>query len=210
MKIELTAVEARILGALIEKERATPEQYPLSLNAIVNACNQKSSREPVMNLEEAAVAQAMHGLEQRGFLWRKSEAGGRVPKFGHRLDNLLSEPTPQEAGVLCALLLRGPQTPGELRGRTGRLCELAGVAETETVLDGLVRRPGGPFVAKLPREAGRKESRYVELFSASAPAPAPSAPAADGGERLARLEARFARLEAAVEELRTRLDGKAA
>ena len=168
MRIELTPYEARVIGCLIEKEITTPDQYPLSLSALTNACNQKSSRDPVLQLGEVEVQETVDGLLKKHLVSDRSGFGSRVTKYQHRFCNsgfgsLVF--TAQELGVLCVLLLRGAQTPGELRGRTNRLCEFSDMHETETVLQGLMQRDDGPFVARLPREPGKRESRYMHLFS---------------------------------------------
>lgn len=167
MNIQLTSYEARVIGALIEKERTTPDQYPLSLNALVNACNQKSSRDPVMSLDERTVQEVLDGLVKKRLVSEKSGFGSRVTKYQHRFCNTdFGELTftDQELGIICVLLLRGPQTSGELRLRSDRLCKFSDVHETEVVLQRLMEREDGPFVTKLPREAGKRESRYAHLF----------------------------------------------
>jgi len=167
LNIHLSPLEARVIGSLIEKERTTPDQYPLSLNALVNACNQKSSRDPVMSLQEQAVQEVVDGLIKKRLVSEQSGFGSRVTKYHHRFCNTefgdlqFSE---QELGVVCVLLLRGPQTPGELRIRSERLCKFTNVEETEAVLKRLMAREDGPFVTRLPREAGKRESRYAHLF----------------------------------------------
>ena len=168
MVIELTPHEARVIGCLIEKEITTPEQYPLSLNALTNACNQKSNRDPVLDLNEASVQQILDQLIKRYLVSDKTGYGSRVVKFRHRFCN--SEYgslkfSPQELGIVCELLLRGPQTPGELRSRASRLCPLNDVTDVEAALGQLARREDGPFVVRLPREPGKRESRYAHLFS---------------------------------------------
>ena len=211
MPITLSDVEARILGSLIEKSLTTPESYPLSLNTLLNACNQKTSRDPVMNLDEPTIARGLASLREKGLVYQKSEAGNRVPKFGHRAENLMTGGNAKEIGVVCVLLLRGPQTPGEIKTRTDRLCEYESVAEVVTVLDELAHRSDGPFVARLPRQPGQKETRYAQLFTgsteaaASAPTvsmPAPKSAAAPAVDRFAQLEQRVQALEAQVAELR--------
>ena len=168
MKIELTALEARVIGCLIEKAITTPDQYPLSLNALVNACNQKSNRDPVLELSEADVKHTVDALSRKHFVMEKSGFGSRVPKYQQRFCNTefgsfkLSK---QELGIICVLLLRGPQTPGELRSRTNRLCDFADAAQVESTLKGLMEREDGPFIARLPRAPGARESRYAHLFS---------------------------------------------
>ena len=167
LNIQLTLNEARVIGSLIEKEHTTPEQYPLSLNALISACNQKSSRDPVMTLDERTVQETLDGLIRKRLVSEKTGFGSRVTKFQHRFCNTdfgdltFSE---QELGILCVLLLRGPQTPGELRIRSERLCKFSDVNEAEAVLKHLMERGDGPFVVRLPREAGKRESRYAHLF----------------------------------------------
>ena len=213
---ELDEIEARVLGSLVEKSLTTPELYPLTLNALVNACNQKSSREPVMTLDHQTVEAAANRVIAKGFAARRHEAGERAPKFAHRVDALLGSEDPKVIGALCVLLLRGPQTIGEIKTRTERLCSFSGVAEVESLLQELTTRPGGPIVSKLPRQAGQKEARWKELFTTSTgaapaeftPLSAPAAPAAAAPpastDRLAELEKRVAALEAAVERLSAR------
>ncbi len=167
MRIRLNPLEARVIGCLIEKEIVTPAQYPLSLNALVDACNQKSSRDPVLQLSADEVQRVVDGLLKRHLLSDRGGFGSRVTKYQHRFGNVgfgSTEFTAQELGILCVLLLRGPQTPGDLRARTGRLCQFSDAQETERVLDGLMRRKDGPFVARLAPEPGRREARYRHLF----------------------------------------------
>ncbi|GAA4652856.1 YceH family protein [Kistimonas scapharcae] len=167
MELSLSFPETRVLGALIEKAITTPDQYPLTLNSLTNACNQKSNREPVVSYEESEVQQAADSLIAKRLVTEQSGFGSRVQKYQHRFCNTefsnlrFSE---QELGILCVLFLRGAQTPGELRSRTNRLCSFSDVKEAEVILDNLASRADGPFVRKLPREAGKRESRYVHLF----------------------------------------------
>lgn len=214
MNIELDPTEARIIGSLMEKSVVTPDQYPLSLNALVGACNQKSSREPVMSLTEGQVGEGVERLKQRYLVREKSAFGGRVPKYHYRLYNDEIGDfrfSPAERALICLLLLRGPQTPGELRSRAGRLYEFADVAEVEAALEALGGYEQGPFVTRLAREPGRREARYAELFTGEPAAPAaetspPSRPErapappplreSDLVERIDRLERRVAALEA--------------
>jgi uncharacterized protein len=215
MNIRLTAIEARIIGSLIEKQITTPDQYPLSLNSLVSACNQKSNREPFMQLDEATVKEAVDGLARRHFVLEKSGFGSRVPKYQQIFCNTefgSLKFTPQETAIICELLLRGPQTPGELRSRVPRMADLPDPNVIEPLLDGLAARPDGALVRQLPREAGRRDSRWAQLFEelpefattgaseapAAAPALRPSAPSD--------LAARVAALESAVAELRTELE----
>ena len=168
MNIELTAIEARIIGSLIEKQITTPDQYPLSLNALVNASNQKSNRDPVLELDERTVQQTVDDLGRKHFVVEKSGFGSRVPKYQHRFCNTeygTLKLDPQELAIVCELLLRGPQTPGELRSRASRMAPFSDVSEVEAALTRLSEREDGPFVVRLAREAGRRESRYAHLFS---------------------------------------------
>ena len=215
MNIRLSAIEARIIGSLIEKQITTPDQYPLSLNSLLSACNQKSNREPLMQLDEPTVKFVVDGLARRHMVVEKSGFGSRVPKYQHIFCNTefgSLKFTPQETAIICELLLRGPQTPGELRTRVPRMAELPDPGVIETLLDALASRPEGALVQQLPREVGRRDSRWVQLFEelpetiAAAPetppaatsAPAPRASNAD-------LAARVAELENAVAELRAEL-----
>jgi uncharacterized protein len=170
--IELTFHETRIIGCLIEKEITTPEQYPLSLNALTNACNQKSNRDPVLGLDESTVQETLDELKKKHFVQEKSGFGSRVVKYQHRFCNTefgaLKFPA-QALGIICVLFLRGPQTPGELRTRTNRLCEFADVQEVEAILQSLMEDESGPYVTKLAREPGKRESRYAHLFSGDVP-----------------------------------------
>jgi uncharacterized protein len=208
MKYQLTALEARVIGCLLEKQVTTPEQYPLSVNAVTLACNQKSNREPVMALSESDVQDQLDLLVKRHYLRTVSGFGNRVTKYEQRFCN--SEfgdlkLTSGEVALITTLLLRGAQTPGELRSRGQRMHEFADTAEVETTLEKLAAREDGPFVVRLPREPGKREHRYMHLFSGevetSAVAAAPStAPATD--DLVARVDA----LEDEVEELKQRLD----
>lgn len=168
MKVELTPVEARVIGSLIEKQITTPDQYPLSLNALVNACNQKSNRDPVLELEERAVQQTLDELGRKHLVVERSGFGSRVPKYQHRFCNTefgTLKFDPQELAIVVELLLRGPQTPGELRTRAARMAPVSDVAEIEAALQRLSAREDGPFVVRLTREPGRRDSRYAHLFS---------------------------------------------
>ncbi len=200
MLTELNSVEARVLGSLVEKSLTTREQYPLTFNALLNACNQKTSREPVMNLDTDAMGRAVQTLIEKGLIERLQAPGDRVPKFRHNIDRLLNSADPKLIGVITVLLLRGPQTPGEIKGRTDRLCEFSGTAEVEGLLQELCARAEDPLVARLARQAGQKEARYQHLFSGavrSAPDEAPAA-APVPSDRLAQLEKRVEALEAFV------------
>ena len=167
MNIRLTAIEARIIGSLIEKQITTPDQYPLSLNALVNACNQKSNREPLMQLDEPTVKFVVDGLARRHFVVEKSGFGSRVPKYQQIFCNTefgSLKFTPQETAIVCELLLRGPQTPGELRARAPRMAEFPDPSVVESLLEGLANRPAGAIVAQLAREPNRRDSRWAQLF----------------------------------------------
>jgi uncharacterized protein len=217
MNIEFNPNEARIIGCLIEKEITTPDQYPLSLNALTNACNQKTNREPVLNLSEAEVQQSVDSLMKKYMVSDKSAGyGGRVTKYKHRFCNTefgSLKFSKQELGIICVMLLRGPQTPGELRSRTNRLCEFADAEAVETALRGLMSREDGPFIARLSRAPGARESRYAHLFSGqleSAPEPeepqaAESATAAAGptlSQRVTALEELVQQLSADIDALK--------
>jgi uncharacterized protein YceH (UPF0502 family) len=214
MPLELTPHEARVIGCLIEKQIATPDQYPLSLNALVNACNQKSNRDPVLALEEREVQAVVDGLMKRQLVLEKSGFGSRVPKYQHLFCNTQFGSlkfSPRGTAIVCELLLRGPQTPGELRTHAARLAPVHDVSEVETELEDLMTRPDGPFVAKLAREPGRRESRYMHLFSGEAPPfveeePRSSRTAPDSAAGVSANDERIAALEAAVAELRRQLD----
>ena len=201
--IVLTAAQARVLGALVEKEVTTPDYYPLSLNALINACNQRSNREPVMDLDEEAVRQALHGLEDQRLAGRARGADGRVAKYEHWLGEAFNF-SRAETALICVLLLRGPQTPGELRGRTERLHRFDEIGEVLAGLQKLMEREP-PLVAVLPRQPGTKESRYAHLLSGPVESAAFAAESAlvrrEAGEDSGH-EERIARLEAAVAELR--------
>ena len=220
MTIELTAHEARVIGCLIEKQIATPDQYPLSLNALTNACNQKSNRHPVLALEEREVQAVVDSLIRRQLVMEKSGFGSRVPKFQHLFCNTQFGSlkfSPQGTAIICELLLRGPQTPGELRTHAARLAPLHDVSEVEAELEDLATRPDGPFVARLTREPGRRESRYMHLFSGEAPpfvedepramrTAGPVAGPSVDEERIAALEATVAELRRDLELLKSRVD----
>lgn len=213
MHIELTPHQTRVIACLIEKQIATPEQYPLSMNALTNACNQKSNRDPVLALSESTVQEIVDGLIKKHQVSEHSGYGSRVPKYEHRFCNTAYgqlKLSPQELAVVCELFLRGPQTPGELRSRASRLAPFNDVSEVEAVLAALTQREDGPFVVRLPREPGRRESRYAHLFSGEVVGDLSSgldsdeaAPAAPG--RLERLEQRVAELEGELADLKQQL-----
>jgi len=214
MNIEFSPHEARIIGCLIEKEITTPDQYPLSLNALNLACNQKTNRDPVLELAEAAVQQAVDTLMKKYMVSDKSAGyGGRVTKYKHRFCNTefgSLKFSKQELGIICVLLLRGPQTPGELRTRAQRLAPFTDLGDVETTLDLLATRADGPFVRKLPRQAGAREARFAQLFTgepeipAAPPVHAPASALAAAAPPAA-LESRVAVLEAELAELRAEL-----
>jgi uncharacterized protein len=207
MNKNLSLYETRVIGCLIEKAITTPDQYPLTLNALVNACNQKSNRDPVLELNEAMVQATVDGLIKKFLVSRGY--GSRVTKYQHRLCNSefgtlkLSE---KATGIICELFLRGPQTPGELRGRTERLCKFDDVDEVEAELTNLMTREE-PLVSKLPREPGKRESRYAHLFSGSPQPPSASPSGSDGIETEASVRERIDTLEKQVHELKLGLDG---
>jgi uncharacterized protein len=203
MEWQLDPVEARVLGALMEKEVATPEYYPLSLNALVNACNQKSNREPVVSYDDDRVEVALETLRMKGLALRSTGRDSRVPKHGQRFTESFNLGR-REAAIICVLLLRGPQTPGELRGRTERLYTFDGL---EAVEDTLRRLAEMDFVKQLPRQPGFKEQRWAHLLSgdvevAELPAMAPT-PQVD---RLARLEMELAQLRQEFDDFKRRFE----
>jgi len=211
MPILLNAVEARVLGALVEKEITTPEYYPLSLNALVNACNQKNNREPVMHLDEDEVRQALHGLEDDRLAGPRRGSDSRVAKYEHHLQEVFNF-TRGEVAVLCVLLLRGPQTPGELRGRAERMHRFEELEDVLSTLQRLMQRDPS-LVKALPRQPGTKEIRYMHLLSGEveglidAPQPSNTAVAdlSPDGERLSRLESEVARLREELAEIKEQL-----
>lgn len=174
MEWDLEADELRVLGCLMEKEKTTPDQYPLSVNALVNACNQKSARDPVMSLNEGDVRAALGSLTRRGLARMASGYGGRVSKYQHRLGesgNAAVRVSPEQFALLCVLMLRGPQTPGELRSRCQRLFEFPDTGAVESALETLENHDTGRLVERLPREPGKRESRYAHRLGTGGPAP---------------------------------------
>src|SRR5215470_2120361 len=205
MDIQLSEVEARVLGSLIEKEITTPDYYPLSLNALVNACNQKNNREPVMNLDEDAVRKALDGLQSHRLAGPARGADSRVTKYEHRIQEAFNF-TRGETAILCVLLLRGPQTPGELRGRTERMFRFEHLDDVQSTLQRLIEREP-PLVAMLQRQPGTKESRYMHLLSGHVePVALPARPVHDdAGGGTSRLEEEFEKLRGELEEVKRQL-----
>ena len=200
MEIKLTEIEVRVLGALIEKDITTPEYYPLSLNALVNACNQKTNRDPVMQLEEDAVRDALEGLQQQRMAGPARGADSRVTKYEQRLQEVFNF-TRQEIAVLCVLLLRGPQTPGELRGRAERLHRFEALEDVQSALQKLMQREP-PLAKVLPRQPGTKESRYAHLLAGDVVEAEVPVHAGVGGASNSGDAERISRLEEEVVELR--------
>ena len=210
MNLVLDAHEARVIGCLIEKEITTPDQYPLSLNALVNACNQKSNRDPVVEWSETDLQAVVDRLSAKHLVLERSGFGSRVVKYRHVFCNGDHSPrqySRQQLAVLCELLLRGPQTPGELRARCQRLAPIAGLADIEAALDNLKTRADGPYVVQLPRAPGAREARFRHLFGGPEAEAAAGPPdgAADVAPGRASLAERVALLEAAVADLQSRL-----
>lgn len=207
MEFILSDVEARVLGSLIEKELTTPEYYPLSLNALVHACNQKSNRDPFMNLDEDAVKLALRSLQQKQLAGPADNMESRVTKYEHRLQEAFNF-TRHETAILCELLLRGPQTPGELRSRADRMHKFEDLGIVQTTLRRLMEREP-PLVKILPKQPGTKEARYAHLLSAevqgfeAAPSEvAATASSSSAGERISRLESEIENLQSEIADLR--------
>jgi uncharacterized protein YceH (UPF0502 family) len=221
--MKLSLHETRVIGVLIEKETTTPDQYPMSLNSLTNACNQKTNRDPVLNLSEADVQETIDELTKKHLI-SEVRFGSRVPKFQHRFCNTeFSEYrfNKKELAIICVLFLRGPQTPGELRTRTNRLCDFSDVQETEAVLQGLIDHEKGSYVVKLERQPGKRESRYAHLFSGevedTATTQVNTEPTTDAGEQASspppqsnantsELEERVEVLEMTVDDLQSQID----
>jgi uncharacterized protein YceH (UPF0502 family) len=211
MDILLNAVEARVFGVLIEKQMATPDYYPMTLNALVNACNQKTNREPVMDLSSEEVEQALTRLRNNRWVWQVKTQGSRALKYEHNMVRI-TEFSDREAAIVCVLLLRGPQTAGELRSRTARLAVFHGVAAVEHSLQKLINHEKGPFVIRLDRRSGHKENRYAHLFSEVAlpddedlanSKMIPSVQEKDAGiDRMKTLERKVKDLQVEIEELK--------
>jgi len=202
----LNTVEVRVVGSLVEKQVTTPEYYPLTLNALVNACNQISNRDPVVSYDDKTVAQALESLRDKKLVRVVSTADGRVPKHRHVLDEVLGLKA-AEMAALCVLMLRGPQTIGEIRGRAERLYAFSALSFVESTLEDLANRAGQPLVAKLPRQTGQKESRYAHLLSGEVELEErESAPRAEAATLEVHAEnERIAKLESEVSALRDEL-----
>ena len=205
----LSEVECRVLGALIEKDITTPDYYPLSLNALVNACNQKNNRDPVMSLDENTVRDALHSLQEKRMAGPAGGADSRVTKYEHRIQEVFNF-TRAETAIMDVLLLRGPQTPGELRGRTERMYRFEELSDVQSTLQKLMQRET-PLVKILPRQPGTKESRYAHLLSGDvegyvAPPESASSEGAQDDERVARLESDLAELRREVADLRQQVE----
>ena len=215
--MNLTPIETRVLGSLIEKDITTPDYYPLSLNALVNACNQKNNRDPVMTLDESAAREALSSLQEKRLAGPAAGADSRVTKFEHRLQEVFNFDR-REIAVLCVLLLRGPQTPGELRSRTERMYHFDTLDDVVSTLDRLAHREP-PLARVLPRQPGTKEARYIHLLSGEppadvAPAGEPSAARASSpatavavpiSDRLSAIEEEVSRLRAELSEVQQQL-----
>jgi len=208
VNIVLNPAEARVLGALVEKDITTPDYYPLSLNALINACNQKNNREPVTNFDEETVRLALRNLSDKRLAGPASGADGRVTKYEHRMQEVFNF-TRQETALICVLLLRGPQTPGELRGRTERMYQFEHLDDVLSGLQQLMRREP-PLAKALGRRPGTKEIRYAHLLSGDVeawepPAETASSSASADAERLIQLEEKVATLQAEVAELKQQM-----
>jgi uncharacterized protein YceH (UPF0502 family) len=211
-ELQLTHNEIRTLGSLIEKDITTPDYYPLSLNALVNACNQKNNRDPVMNLDEDSVRQALGSLQEKRLAGPAGGADSRVTKYEHRLQEVFNFDR-REIAVLCVLLLRGPQTPGELRSRTDRMYRFETLDDVQSTLQRLMDRQP-PLVRMLPRQPGTKESRYMHLFARDTVPPSDYAPRATSdatpanthdSARISILESEVSSLKKEIAELRQQL-----
>lgn len=201
----LDPVEVRVLGALLEKEATTPEYYPLSLNALINACNQKSNRDPVVDYDEDTVYDAVNRLREKKLAFMVT-GSGRVNKYSQRISETLNLGR-RELAVLCTLLLRGPQTLGEIKDRSERMFAFAGLQEVESMLDKLAEWPGGGLVKKMGRQPGQKEARYTHLLSGEPPDGASETPAApQAPSKVAQLESELAQLRSEFNELKNRFD----
>jgi len=211
---EISDIEARVLGSLIEKQITTPEYYPLTLNSLMLACNQKNNRSPVTSYDETTVAQALEILREKNLAYVFYGSTSRVPKYKHVLPEVMHLSQP-EIALMCVLLLRGPQTPGELATRAFRLYEFAGLEEVESTLNSLIAREPDPLVIRLPRQPGQKEVRYAHLLSGEVKVEAfieaGSAPRSRGrgdsnSDKVAALEAEVETLKAEVGMLKTQFE----
>ncbi len=207
-EIHLSEEEVRVLACLFEKEATTPEYYPLTLNALVSACNQKSARDPVVLYDDETVRAALAGLRAQGFLLETTGGGHRVPKYSQRFSERLNLGRREQA-LLCELMLRGPQTPGELRGHAERMVAFADLEEVELCLRRLMEWPSGPLAKWLPKPSGAREARYAHLLSGEPPVaegpgePAPASTVPSREDRLRALEAEVQELRSAVADLRS-------
>ena len=211
MEIKLDAIEARIIGVLIEKQMATPDYYPMTLNALVNACNQKTNRNPVMVLGEGDVEEALTSLRNQRLVWQVKTHGSRALKYEHNIQDVI-EFSDRELGILCVLLVRGPQTAGEIRSRTSRLAEFHGLAAVEHTLQKMIAHEKGPFVQRIDRQPGQKEDRYGHLLGEFAEPPASLTDATDSlvqspeegakDERMDILERKVDNLQQELEDLK--------
>jgi len=207
MALGLSESEVRVLGSLVEKDITTPDYYPLSLNALVNACNQKNNRDPVMSLDENAVRDALDCLQERRMAGPAGGADSRVTKYEHRLQEVFNFTRP-EIALIGVLLLRGPQTPGELRGRAERMHRFEALDDVQSTLQRLMQREP-PLVKMLPRQAGTKEARYAHLFAGDVEgfeAPAVAAAAPHNADRVARLEEEVGELRRELNELKDQVE----
>ncbi len=204
----LTDVDVRVLGSLIEKERTTPEYYPLSINALINACNQTSNRDPVVHFDEETVARSIESLRRRSLVRAIKGIDSRVTKFQHLVPETMDLDA-REVALLCVLMLRGPQTTGELKNRSARLSAFDSLADIETVLNGLIERVGPAYVVRLPRRSGQKEVRYAHLLSGDVTYETPDPTAMrvqTETERIGTLEEEMAELKKDVSDLRAQLE----
>lgn len=213
MNIELSPIEARVIGCLLEKEVTTPDYYPLTLNSLTSACNQKSNRDPVTDYSEGEIQDAIDGLISRHLVSDESGFNSRASKYQHRFCNTEFgdlKLSAQEKAIVCVLLLRGAQTPGEIRTRTNRLAEFSDVKQVESVLEALASREGGALTVKLPREPGKRESRYQHLFSGEvdveAMAAAMPTQRSTSDERVDVLELEVAQLKQQLAQLTERVE----
>jgi uncharacterized protein len=211
MATVLTEIEARVLASLVEKQLTTPEYYPLTLNSLTTACNQKNNRNPVTAYTEDQVSQALETLREKNLVYVFYGSTSRVPKYKHVMPEIIHL-SPPELALMCALMLRGPQTPGELRGNASRLHEFHGLDEIEQTLKDLMFRDGEPLVARLPRQAGQKEIRFAHLLSgevaidvASEP-PSPRRTHTSAPDRVSMLEEEIASLKSQVQDLQQQFD----